>query len=190
MVKGVINMKKLTSLLLSILLVISLSGCSPTNKPADYVKENGVNVGNMAYVAFHEFNFDEYHTYFIVYDSVSDTFSFEYYTADKYFETPPTTNGEIHHYTKIDLSTGKAKYYSKIQNGAYTGNASIDKETYSGTNKSLSNVTISGKHQMVYNTIEQTFVNTVYITIIKIHLFLDESKANVTLKDFGFASFD
>ena len=207
MVKENENMKKLISVLLTVLTVISLSGCAQINsavdyvkrngvnmlnknKAADYVKENGVNIENKTCVAFHEYFLDEYHTYFIVYNNDSDTFSFEYYTADKYFETPPTTNSDIHHYTKIDLSSGRAKYYSKIQDAVYTGTATIDKGTYNGTNNSLSNVTISGKYQMVYSTIEQTFANTVYITIIKVQLFLDENKANITLKDFGFVSFD
>ena len=182
-------MKKVLSLLLAALFIVSLVGCSPKNKAINYVKGNGVESGNKVCVAFQDYFLEKYYTYFIVYNSKSDSFTFEYYSADKYFEKPPTSNYDVENSVTIDLSTGKTKYYSAIQDGAYTGTATIDIESYSQSNDSLSNVVINGKHEQVYNTIEKAFEQSVYNTVAYIDQFLSKNKAKVTVKDFGFTAF-
>lgn len=168
---------------------VSFAGCSSNNKAVNYVKDNGVESGSEVCVAFQDYFLDNYNTYFIVYNPDSDSFTFECYTSDKYFETPPTSNIDVENSTTIDLSTGKAKYYSEIQNGAYTGTATINIETYSNSNKSLSDVTINGKYEQVYKTVEQTFENTVYNTVAYMDILLKKNGANVTVQDFGFTAF-
>ena len=182
-------MKRLVSLLLVMFMVLSFAACSSKNKAANYVKNNGVEFGSEVCVAFQDYFLDNYNTYFIVYNSESDSFTFEYYSSDKYFETPPTSNSEVKNSTTIDLLTGKAKYYSEIRDGAYTGTATIDIETFSNSNKSLSDITINGKYEQVYNTVEQTFENTVYNTVAYMDILLKKNNANVTVKDFGFTAF-
>lgn len=180
-------MKKITHFLLMVLIVLSLTSCStPREKAINYVKANGTSSENEVYVAFQDYFLEKYNTYFIVYNNESDTFTFEYYSSNKYFDTPPTSNYDIYNSVTIDLSTGNAKYYSDNE---YTGTAKIDIESYSKTNNKLSDVVICGEYEQVFGTVEVTFEQTAFNTVDYIDLLLSKSNAKVTVVDFGFTAF-
>lgn len=186
-----IKMKKVIAVLLVLTLIFSMVSCSLLeDKAVRYVKRNGVEHGSKIYVTFEDYFLETYTTYFIIYDSKADAFSFESYAADRYFEIPPTSNQGVDHYVKINLATGRSDYYSKTDSSTYTGTATIDIGAYGESNKALSNVVINGKYDQVKGIIEQTFENYVYNTVAWINLSLTKSKANVTVRHFGFESYE
>ncbi len=183
-------MKRVVPLLLVIFIVSFLVGCStPKEKVADYVKSNGMEFGSKVCLSYNDYFLDNYNTYFIVYDSNTDSFSFEYYSSNKYFETPPTSNYEVNNSVTIDLSNGKVKYYSYINGNAYTGTATINIASYNKLNNSLSDVIIDGKYEQVYTTIEQAFEQSVFNTVTYIETFLSKENSNISVEEFGFTTF-
>ena len=140
-------------------------------------------------VAFQDYFLDDYDTYFIVYNTTTDSFSLEYYSSDRYFEIPPKFS-ETNKAVKINLLNGEAKYYSDGEKNTYTGTATIDVATYNAKNNKLQNVVIDGsEYKQVTDIVAQTFKTSVQNTITRINLCLSQNQANISVVDLGFSDF-
>lgn len=158
-------------------------------KVIEYIKTNGTEYESGFCVSFQDYFLDDYNTYFIVYNTATDSFSLEYYSSDRYFDVPPKF-GETNNAVKINLFNGEAKYYSDGEGTIYTGTALIDMATYNANNNKLQNVVIDGsEYKQITDIVAETFEKSVQNTITYINLFLSEKQANISVADLGFSDF-
>lgn len=178
-------------------LVMCFAGCNntskkdmtPKGKSVDYIKSNGTEYESGFCVSFQDYFLDNYNTYFIVYNTTTDSFSLEYYSSNRYFDVPPKFS-ETNNAVKINLLNGEAKYYSDGERNTYTGTASIDVATYNSKNNKLQNIVIYGsEYKQVTDIVAETFKISVQNTITHINLFLSEKQADISVVDLGFLSF-
>lgn len=158
-------------------------------KAIDYVKSNGTEYESGFCVSFQDYFLDNYNTYFIVYNTTTDSFSLEYYSSNRYFDIPPKFS-ETDNAVKINLLNGEAKYYSGGERNTYTGTALIDIATYNSQNNMLQNVVINGsEYKIVTDIVAETFEQSVQNTITFINIYLSEKQADISIVDLGFVNF-
>ena len=193
-------MKKVSISLIVIIIVISVVGCkqsdvnnaittlnkTPHEKAVDYIRANGVKSGTSIYLSYQDYFIEQYHTYFIVYNSETDSFSFEQYSSDEYYDIPPTSYEFVDVCVMVDLDNGEAKYYT---NGECKGIATIDITSYTKEDYSFSDVEVFGKYESVNATTKKTFEVYVCTLVRRIGLYLSQNNANITVQDLGFISF-